>query len=260
MATRTLTSRRQVRRWVPDQHGAWAMLGLPFVAGATLGGWRAAHVWLGLLWLVGYLAFHAAGRWLRSRRRARERLPLLAYGAVCAPLAAATLATSPQLLVWLPAFLPLLVASLWFTARGAERSLANDSVTVLAAVLMVPVAAEVGGNGEPSEVLVVAAVLLAYFLGTVLYVKTMIRERGRSGYVAASVGYHLAGTAGAGWLAATGRQSWPLVVVWVLLSARAVTGPACNARRSRPLRPAIVGVGEILASGAVTALAVTGAA
>lgn len=236
------------------------MLVLPFVAGATLGGWRLAHLWLGLLWLVAYLAFHAAGRWLRSRRRSRERGPLLVSAAACLPLAAATLATSPQLLRWLPAYLPLLLLSLWLTARGAERSLANDAVTVLAAVLMTPVAAEVGGTGEPAVVLVVTAVLLAYFLGTVLYVKTMIRERGRTGYVVASVASHLLGTAAAAWLVATDRQRWPMVVVWLLLTVRAAAGPALNARRERPLRPVVVGVGEIVASLAVTVLAVLGSA
>jgi len=73
------------------------------------------------------------------------------------------------------------------TARGAERSLGNDVVTVVAACLMAPVAYDAGGGDTLGPVWVAFGVLVAYFLGTVLYVKTMIRERGRPGYVHASV-------------------------------------------------------------------------
>jgi hypothetical protein len=239
------------------------MLVLPLTAGIWLTGPAWVHLPLALFWVVGYLAFHAAGRWLRSRPRSRQLVPLVVYGAVAAILGLVTLLAAPSLLRWAPAFLPLLALSLWWTARGAERSLRNDAVTVLAACLMAPVAFDAGagaGVGAGAEagagvgwpgLWVTAGVLLSYFLGTVLYVKTMIRERGRRGYVVASVGYHLAGVLGAIWLVAAGWQRWWLVVLWVLLAGRAFAGPAVNARRGRPLRPVVVGVGEIVASAAV---------
>ncbi len=251
-------SRRRASGWVPDQHGAWAMLTLPVVAGVWLGGPGLVHLALGAFWLVGYLAFYAAGRWLRSRRRRRELPPVLAYGTATLPLGLLTLLLAPQLLRWVPIYLPLLAVSLWLTARGAERSLANDAVTVVAACLMTPVAVDAVGGAEWGPVWVAFGVLLAYFLGTVLYVKTMIRERGRRGYVRASVLYHLAGTAAAAGLAATGWQSWWLMALWALLAGRAALGPALNRRRSRPLRPVVVGVGEIVASLLLTVVVLAG--
>jgi hypothetical protein len=249
------TTRRHTRPrpagWVPSQHGAWAMLLVPLVAGIWLAGPAWVHLPLGAFWVVGYLAFQAAGRWLRSRRRRRELPPLVTYGAACVPLGVTTLAMAPHLLRWVPAFLPLLALSLWWTARGAERSLRNDVVTVSAACLMAPVAFDAGGGEDWIQLWVTAGVVLAYFLGTVLYVKTMIRERGRRGYVRASHAYHVAGVGGAVWLAAAGWQRWWLAVVWLALVARAVAGPSVNARRGRPLRPVVVGVGEIVASIAV---------
>jgi hypothetical protein len=246
---------RRTADWVPNQHGAWAMLVLPLTAGIWLTGPAWVHLPLALFWVVGYLAFHAAGRWLRSRHRSRQLVPLVVYGAVAAILGVVTLLAAPSLLWWAPAFLPLLALSLWWTARGAERSLRNDAVTVLAACLMAPVAFDAGtGAGAGAGwvgLWVTAGVLLSYFLGTVLYVKTMIRERGRRGYVVASVGYHLAGVLGAVLLVTAGWQRWWLVVLWVLLTGRALAGPAVNARRDRPLRPVVVGVGEIVASAAV---------
>jgi AcrR family transcriptional regulator len=234
------------------------MLLLPLAVGVWLSGPVVVHLPLGLFWLLGYFAFYAAGRWLRSRRRRRELTPLLVYGAAAVPPGVVTVVLAPHLVRWVPAFLPLLAASLWLTARRQERSLANDVVTVVAAGLMAPVAYDAGGGDDWAILWVAAGMLTGYFLGTVLYVKTMIRERGRAGYVRASVGYHVALAATAGWLAATGWQSWASVAVWLLLAGRAALGPALNRRRERPMRPVVVGVGEILASLVVTIVVLNG--
>ena len=233
------------------------MVSLPLVVGVWLSGPRPVHLALAATWLLGYFAFYAAGRWVRSRR-VRERAPTLVYTAACAPFALVTALMAPHLLWWVPVFLPLLITSLWLTARGRERGLANDIITVLAAGLLTPVAADAGGSELGPEVWVATGALPAYFRGTVPYVKTLIRERGRTAWVRGSIGYHLLGTLAAGALAAGGWQSWWLPVVWVLLTGRAVAAPAANRRRQRPLRPAVIGVGEIAASAMVTITVLAG--
>ena len=59
------------------------MLLLPFVVGTVRGvqdaGFRPVTLALGALWLAGYLAYSAAGLWLKSRRRPRYRRPMLTY-------------------------------------------------------------------------------------------------------------------------------------------------------------------------------------
>ncbi len=234
------------------------MLALPLVVGVWLAGPDPSHLPLAAFWLVGYLAYHATGRWLRARRRRRDLPPLVVYASLAVPLGLVTVVTAPHLVRWLPVFLPLLAVSIWLTLRGAERSLANDVVTVVAACLMAPVAFDAGDGSEWTALWVAFGILTAYFLGTVLYVKTMIRERGRAGYVRASVAYHLAGVLAAGWLAAAGWQTGWLVAVWGVLAVRAAVGPAVNRRRDRPLRPVVVGVGEIVASVLVTVTLLTG--
>lgn len=245
------TARAATRRatgWVPDQHGAWAMLTVPLLAGVWLAGPAPVHLLLAGFWLLGYLAFFALGRWLRSRRKPLERTPLLVYAALTAPFGLATLVVAPQLLRWTIVFVPLLVASAVLMLRRRERSLANDVVTVVAAGLMTPLAQDAAVGSVAAATWVATAALTAYFLGTVPYVKTMIRERGRVAYVRGSVAYHLLGIVGAAALAATGWASPWLVLVWCLLAVRAAGMPALNARRDRPLRPLVVGVGEIVAS------------
>jgi len=85
---------------------------------------------------------------------------------------------------------------------------------------MVLVVAAVAGT-RPAAVLDVFVICLAYFLGTVFYVKTMIRERGNATYRRWSIGYHLLALAVAGWLGLwTGALFGWLLVRAVLLPGR----------------------------------------
>ena len=61
--------------------------------------------------------------------------------------------------------------------------------------------------------------ILPYFTGTVLYVKTMIRERGNASYRRASVTYHVLA------LGAVAFLSIPIAAVFVLLLVRAAVLP-----------------------------------
>jgi hypothetical protein len=72
-------------RWVPNQHGAWAMLAGPLLVGILAGGAAWVHLPLTVLWFLGYFAFFAAARWLKSRRRRRYLGPVVVYALACFP-------------------------------------------------------------------------------------------------------------------------------------------------------------------------------
>ena len=77
MTHRPTTSRRRPRRsaaargWLPNQHGAWAMLIVPFIVGVVL---RSRAGEPGGAWLIplaaaefaAYFAFNALGLWLHA--------------------------------------------------------------------------------------------------------------------------------------------------------------------------------------------------
>ena len=64
------------------------MLAGPLLVGVLASEPRWVHLPLTLLWFVGYFAFFAIGLWLRSRRKARYRPPVRAYGLATLPFAA----------------------------------------------------------------------------------------------------------------------------------------------------------------------------
>lgn len=287
---RTTTPRPGKRRrrspgWVPEHHGAWAMITVPVLVGVVLGGPSWFHVPLLALWWIGYFAFYATGLWLRARRRARYLPPVRAYAMMMIPFAVALLLTSPFLLVWALPFAPLVATTLWCSVNRKDRTMLNDVVTVGAAGLTTAVAYDVGVRGagglwgtgwlsgsgwlgtSTASVLPSASVdgalvgwawawlvtllITAYFIGTILYIKTNIRERGNRPFMAASAIYHVVWFAVAAGLAAAGPVRWAHAVVWALLVGRAIVVQQVAVRRHAPIRPMFLGIGEIAASIAI---------
>ena len=208
------------------------MLLVPFLVGSLLAGPTWVHLPLLVAWLGGYLLSYYLFLALKTRRLGRVRPQVLLYGAVTVPAALVVLAVRPGLLAFAPAYAALLGVNAWFAWRRSERSLANDVAAVLLACLMVPVAAA-AADVAPSAVLGASVVVLLYFLGTVLYVKTMIRERGDVRYVRASIVYHAVVIAPAAW------ASWWFVPLFAWLLVRAASWPG------RDLTPKQVGLVEI---------------
>ncbi len=255
-ATRPQKRRRRSPGWVPDQHGAWAMLAVPLLVGVVLGGPTRTHLILALTWFAGYFAFFAAGLWFKSRFKSKYLPPVRAYALIAGSLGVLLLVSAPHLMWWAPIFAPLLTVSLWLSYRRKERGLLNDVVTVVAACLMVAVAASAGSEAALGPLVWCAAlVLFAYFVGTVLYVKTMIRERGSRAYLLASVGYHLATsllpfalylTVPAWRVQVAALGSAMLTAFFGALAVRAVWVPRTSAT------PRQVGVSEIVVSTVLT--------
>ncbi|BAL87705.1 hypothetical protein AMIS_24850 [Actinoplanes missouriensis 431] len=186
----TTAVRRPVRRqYVPPQHGAWAMLLLPYLAGTIVAGFRWPDVPLLGAWLAGYLLSYFVMQAIKSRRPQRYRAQITLYAPVTVVLAAPVLLACPRLLVFAPAYAALLAVNAWYAYRRRERALINDLASVVQSCLMVFVVAVVAGR-PAAEVVTPFLVVALYLTGTVLYVKTMIRERGNARYLRASVVFH----------------------------------------------------------------------
>jgi hypothetical protein len=234
-----------LRRFIPPQHGAWAMLLLPWLIGVLLAGFGWLHVPLLLAWLTGYLASYYALIAVKTRRPSRVRTQLWAYGIPTVLLSALVLIDAPQVLWYAPAYGLLLAVNAAFAARRNERALVNGLASVVQSCLMVFVCATVAG-APASSVAAAFAALTAYFAGTVVHVKAMIRERGNPRFHWASITYHLVAFAGSVLLGPA------VATVFALLAVRASVLPG------RSLRPAVIGLVELVASVALLLALVLG--
>jgi hypothetical protein len=234
----TTTGTRLRRRFIPPQHGAWAMLLVPWLAGVLTVGFRWLHVPLLGAWLSGYLFSYYLLQAVKTRRPHRVRRQLLVYATPTVLLGGLILALRPQLLWYAPAYAALFAVNVGYAVRRNERTLLNDLTSVAQSSLIIFVCATLAA-APTARVWPAFLAVAAYFTGTVLYVKTMIRERGHAGYYRASVAYHLAILALATW--------WrpPVAILFAMLLARAAVLPRL------PMTPKQVGIIEIAASALV---------
>ncbi len=249
------SKRRHNTGWLPEQHGAWAMLVVPLIVGVVLrmrSGEPGAHLApLALTWLAGYFTFNAATLWLKAApvRRARYLRPMLAYGVVAAAAGITTLVVAgPALLWWVLPFSPLLGGALLLAAHRHERSLLSGFLTVFAASLLMPVARfpvlpDLVGSPDAPRALATWLLVFGYFFGTVFYVKTMIRERGERTWLATSIAWHVAFTLMAVALAALGLTAWLWPVLAAATVVRSVLMPWLAQRRH--VTPLAIGLVEI---------------
>jgi hypothetical protein len=233
--------------WLPDQHGAWAMLAVPFLAGVLLATPRWLDVPLFAAWICGYVAVYHGQQWLRLRRASRNPRaagrhvrPGLASGAAFTALALPLALAEPLLPAAALAAAPFVAVNTYHARLNRERDLVNGLVAVVPACGMLVVACLLGGGTAAGSWRPALACLL-YFAGTVPYVKTMIRERNSHAYRRASAGYHALALA-----AAASLNPW-LALPFAGYLARAVLLPG------RGVKVAVVGAVELAGSAALLA-------
>lgn len=251
--------RRRARGWVPNQHGAWAMVVVPWFLGFV---WVLRHdgpvvasLVMFACWMSGYFAFFATSQWLRSRFKRRYFPAVRAYAVLTVALGVGVLVLRPQWWSWAVVFAPLAALSLWLAWRRRDRSLLSGIATVAAASL-VPLV--LGSDGVrpwtvAPELVAVAVICFGYFFGTVLYVKTIIRERGSLGWVLASVSWHLACLLAA-LLLPSDLPRFLIASFFALMAVRAWFVPWLGPLRGRNFTAKAVGIGEFAATAMVVAL------
>jgi hypothetical protein len=190
------------------------MLLVPFLVGVLRVGAGWLHLVLLVAWLAGYLMSYFALLAVKTGRWRRHRPQLLGYGGLTLGATVPVLLTVPRVLLLAPAYSVLLGVNLWHARRRQDRALVNGMASVLQSTLMVFLVAIVAGV-PPLTVWDAFVTVLLYLAGTLLYVKTVIRERGSRSYLVASVAYH----AGALCVAALVAPVLALLFGWFLVRA-----------------------------------------
>jgi hypothetical protein len=112
--------RKTVRQFTPPQHGAWAMLLVPWLTGVLIAGFHWAHLPLLVAWIAGYLLSYYALQAIKTRRLSRVQPQLLLYGPITAALGLLVVTVRPQLLIYAPAYALLLALNVFY-ARAHHR-------------------------------------------------------------------------------------------------------------------------------------------
>jgi hypothetical protein len=203
------------------------MLAVPYLAGLLVAGYRWPDVPLAGAWLTGYLLSYFVFQAIKARRPARYRSQILLYAAIAVPLTAAVVLARPVVLWYAPAYAVLFAVNAWYAASRRERALLNDLASVVQSCLIALVITAIADQ-PPATGLRVFVLCLAYFAGTVFYVKTMIRERGNATYRHWSIAYHVVAVAVAAWV-----SPWAAALFcWLLLRAALLPGRGLSPKRT----------------------------
>lgn len=270
-------SRLSRKGWLPDQHGAYAMVVLPFWIGVLLSAFTWKHLLVFSCWVLGFFSFFALSLWFKSGQKKRYAPPVRVYLTLTIILGTATVLVLPQLLEWGMIFIPLaLIAAIQAYLRK-ERTLLARLVSILSAGLITLVAYDVGiafNRGfwpltwldhpdvtpttwveSPTGQVhgwawagLVALGIVMYYWSTVPYVRSLVRQKGSSRFWYFSVLNHFA------LLILVVVQyflSWvslTYLVVWILLAIRAVAVPLYSQKHPGRITVRQIGLSELVVS------------
>ncbi len=236
-------------RWLPRQHGSWAMLLVPLLLGVAASQFSAWQLVLAAVAVAGYVTSATFQAWSKARQPSAYRAPLLTWGAMFVVLGLVLVAAFPVLLASLVVLLPAAAVVIRGARPGRRRGLANSLAQVAQALVLVPAAAVVTRDFDPAAVWTATGVAAAYLVGSVLVVRSVLGERDNPAFAVAAVGFHSVAAILALWLL---PPAYALAAGWLLV--RAIALPILERRwagGSHPLRPIHVGMVEIASSIAV---------
>ncbi|MBM7554049.1 YwiC-like family protein [Thalassobacillus pellis] len=222
--------------YMPKQHGAWAMLVLPFLLGIIAGGFSWWQVPLLIGWISLYLATYPLIMAVKKKKIEFHLSWFYKY------ISVATLALLPVVifnttLFWVGLMMvPFFIINIVFGKHNKDRSLWND-LSAIAAFSFSGMATYYLGSGSiDSTAWLIVAIPILFFTGSTLFVKTMIREKKNPAYRWISWGYHIF-VVGLG--AALG--SWLLTVAFLPSLVRAVY---LYGRKMKPMEMGILEIGN----------------
>lgn len=177
------------RNWVPNQHGAWAFIVSPSLFILIEGGTQISGLLLCISWLLAYCFNYYFTLIIKSNNLSKWKSKTIVYGLLTTAFAFYPIYHSPRILILAPIMIFGFVASLFFVKAKKERSFFNDLIGIVLSGVIALTIANMQDGIEPQEQ---TGILLisTYFVGTVFYVKTMIREKGRSNWLWFSYLWH----------------------------------------------------------------------
>lgn len=207
----------RTRLRLPKEHGAWAMLYMPFAVGVLVAGSVSLRLlFLALSVTLVFMARESLLVWWRARSRGHEdraaRRLMVSY------LALGALFGAPMVFVyqfyWLAAFgavtLILLAVNSRQAVRRAERTIGGEVIAIAGLTLTAPAAHYVARGELEATALWLWALCALYFASSVFYVKLRVntinprREEARRQFWLRCVLYHSFLLAGLLTLALTG--------------------------------------------------------
>ncbi|WP_034726092.1 YwiC-like family protein [Calidifontibacillus oryziterrae] len=181
----------KVKLLLPKQHGAWAMLILPFILGMAIGAPSWLHIPLFIAWLMLYLATYPLIMVFKNKQKELHLKWVIRYSIIALFGLVVPVFLVPELIFFGLAMFPFFLINIYYGKRNNDRALLND-FSAIAAFGIGGVASYYVGQGELDQVAIFLFLFtIMFFIGSTFFVKTLIREKKNPAFRWISWGYHV---------------------------------------------------------------------
>jgi hypothetical protein len=180
-----------MKLFLPKQHGAWAMLIIPFWLGVAATQYIWQHVPFFLGWLLLYLATYPMLLLFKGKKIAYHLKWTIIYFIPALLLLIFPIWYEPKILFLGLSMIPFFMINAYYSSKNQDRAIGND----ISAILTFSIAGVGSGflvtEQITSSLLIVFFSCILFFIGSTFYVKSMIREKKNLHFKWVSWSYHV---------------------------------------------------------------------
>ncbi|HYK72299.1 MAG TPA: YwiC-like family protein [Pseudoneobacillus sp.] len=180
-----------MKLFLPKQHGALAMLIIPFWLGVAATNIVWQHVLLFVGWVLLYFATYPILLLFKKKKLSFYLKWSFIYILPALLFLSIPIWYQPNLLFFGIAMIPFFLINAYYSSKNCDRSLGNDISAIFTFSLAGIAAGYFVEKQITFELLLVFMASFLFFMGSTFYVKTMIREKKNDSFKWTSWGYHL---------------------------------------------------------------------
>ncbi|KAF0823759.1 YwiC-like family protein [Cytobacillus firmus] len=181
-----------MKLFMPKQHGAWAMLFLPFWLGAAASDIIWSHIPFFLGWILLYLATYPGLLLFKRKRMALYAKWTAIYLVPAILLLIIPLLERPSIIIFGLLMVPFFIINAFYSFKNRDRALGNDFSAICAFSIAGLASSCLPQGGISQMAWTVFAASILFFAGSTFYVKSMIREKKNSSFKWISWIFHTA--------------------------------------------------------------------
>ncbi|MFF2446190.1 YwiC-like family protein [Neobacillus sp. NPDC058068] len=180
-----------MKLFLPKQHGAWAMLIIPFWLGVINGGFLWQHIPFFIGWLFLYLATYPMLLLFKKKKISFYTKWTLIYMVPALLLLAIPLVVRPSIVYFGLLMMPFFMINAYYTSKNQDRAFMND-ISAIFAFSIAGLASSYLSQGEVTVTAIIFTFITSvlFFIGCTFYVKSMIREKKNTKFKWVSWAYH----------------------------------------------------------------------
>ncbi|QBP42607.1 YwiC-like family protein [Paenisporosarcina antarctica] len=224
-----------MKLYMSKQHGAWAMLVVPFVLGMVAGGFDWLQIVLAIGWVPLYLSTYPLVQAIKKKKVKFHMTWFYRYFFTAIVFIIPVVVMRPSIGFVGLLMIPFFLLNIYFGIRNKDRYFWNDISAIIAFSLSSIATYMLGANQINTLAWLIVGVSVLFFVGSTFFVKTVLREKKNQKFRWLSWIYHSLVP-----LAFLVIGKWLIALAFLPSLIRAIGGPRI------PMRPMKMGILEIV--------------